>query len=89
MASPPAPPVDKKSLLAWCSALTARPVSRFEDLRDGSTLLRACERVFPKCFDPAKRRRGVTNWETIKLGLEDSGVPSELCDAKAIAVSEL
>jgi hypothetical protein len=79
-------PIDKKSLLAWLQALTGRPVTRFEDLRDGQVLLRACERVLPKTFDIAKRRRGVNNWETLKLCLEDSGIPSELCDTKAIAV---
>lgn len=84
----PSAPIDKKHLLQWLSGLTGRSVTRFEDLKDGSALLLGCEHVFPVTFNAAKRRRGVTNWETIRLGLADSGVPVELCDARAIAVRE-
>lgn len=81
-----AAPIDKKQLLQWLSDLTGRTVSRFDDLKDGSVLLVGCEKVFPVTFNPQRRKRGTTTWETIRLGLADSGVPVELCDARAISV---
>ncbi|KAL0223182.1 hypothetical protein P9112_002572 [Eukaryota sp. TZLM1-RC] len=84
--------VTKADLLQWITTSTKRNVSVFEDLSDGSTLVRVCGKLFPNfvssTFRTAHAARSEHDkslyWETIFNALKQSGIPTNLIDKAGI-----
>jgi hypothetical protein len=87
-------PIGKKELLQWAAEVTGLPCGKFEDLRDGTLVMKLMSSIWPRAIDPRNSRKMKAtpqldwelkrNWDTVKDVMTDLRLPVQLVDRAAI-----
>ena len=80
--------VGKKELLQWASQASDRPITKFDELKDGDVLLRCMKETWPAAYDRCRRKgqpRSVGgNFELMGSMFEHLDLPKSVLDTRGI-----
>ena len=80
--------VGKKELLQWASQASDRPITKFDELKDGDVLLRCMKETWPAAYDRCRRKgqpRSVSgNFELMGSMFEHLDLPKSVLDTRGI-----